>query len=90
MKKIFLVLILGYAFTAQAQYGYGDSQSRRQNQMMQTEQKAPEPNFDVERYIGIVNYDNQASSNVLIKQKFKLKNTANLDGFNVGYYYFSK
>ncbi|QXP63780.1 MULTISPECIES: hypothetical protein [unclassified Polaribacter] len=57
MKKIFLVLILGYAFTAQAQYGYGDSQSRRQNQMMQTEQKAPEPNFDVERYIGIVNYD---------------------------------
>ncbi|MGJ8762360.1 MAG: hypothetical protein ACSHXA_17620 [Polaribacter sp.] len=57
MKKIFLVLILGYAYTAQAQYGYGDSQSRRQNQMMQTEQKAPEPNFDVERYIGIVNYD---------------------------------
>ena len=57
MKKIFLVLILGYAFTAQAQYGYGNSQSRRQNQMMQTEQKAPEPNFDVERYIGIVNYD---------------------------------
>ena len=55
MKKIFLLLILGFTVTAKAQYGYGNSQ--RQNQMMQTEQQAPEPNFDVERYIGIVNYD---------------------------------
>ena len=39
---------------------------------------------------GIVNDNNKASSNVLLKQNFELKKTANLDGFNVGYYYFSK
>ena len=40
--------------------------------------------------IGIVNVGNEASSNVLIKQNFKLKRTDYLDGFKVGYYYFSK
>ena len=40
--------------------------------------------------IGIVNVGNDASSNVLIKQNFKLKYTDFLDGFKVGYYYYSK
>jgi len=57
MKKIILLLILGCAFTAQAQYGNRNGGSQRQSQMGQTQQKAPEPNFNVERYIGIVNYD---------------------------------
>ncbi|QVY64521.1 hypothetical protein [Polaribacter sp. Q13] len=58
MKKIILLIALSCVFTTQAQYGYGNNNGRqRQNQLPQTEQKAPEPNFDVERYIGIVNYD---------------------------------
>jgi hypothetical protein len=56
MKKIILLLILAFTFTAQAQYGSRNSQ--RQSQMgPQTQQEAPKPNFNVERYIGIVIYD---------------------------------
>jgi len=58
MKKIILFIILLCAFTAQAQYGYGNNSGRqRQSQIPQATQKAPEPNFNVERYIGIVIYD---------------------------------
>ena len=58
MKKLILFIILFCAFTAQAQYGYGNNSGRqRQNQMPQTEQKAPDPNFDVEKYVGIITYD---------------------------------
>ena len=53
MKKIILLLILGCAFTAQAQYG----RNQRQSQMGQTQQEAPDPDFNIERYIGIVIYD---------------------------------
>jgi hypothetical protein len=35
----------------------GGLQNQRQRQMTQTPQKAPEPNFDVEQYLGIVVYD---------------------------------
>jgi hypothetical protein len=57
MKKIILLVILFCAFTTHAQYGYGNNQRQRQNQMMQTEQKAPEPDFPIEKYLGIVVYD---------------------------------
>ena len=58
MKKIILLLIFGCAFTAQAQYGSRNGSSQRQSQMgPQTQQEAPKPNFNVERYIGIVIYD---------------------------------
>lgn len=57
MKKIIFLLILGFAFTAQAQYGNRNNQRRRQNNIPQTEQKAPEPKFEVEKYLGIVIYD---------------------------------
>jgi RimJ/RimL family protein N-acetyltransferase len=40
--------------------------------------------------MGIVNDVNEASSNVLLKQNFELKSNTVIDGFNVGYYYFSK
>jgi hypothetical protein len=56
MKKIILLLILAFTFTAQAQYGSRNSQ--RQSQMgPQTQQQPPEPDFNIKRYIGIVNYD---------------------------------
>jgi hypothetical protein len=59
MKKILFYLILSSCFTAQAQYGYGNGQRQRQRQMqpMQPQRKAPEPNFEVEKYIGIIIYD---------------------------------
>ena len=57
MKKIILLLILGCSFTIQAQYGNRNSRSQRQSQIPQPEQKAPEPDFNIERYIGIVIYD---------------------------------
>ena len=40
--------------------------------------------------IGIVNIDNDASKNVLLKQQFLLKNTIVIDGFEVAYFYLSK
>ena len=61
MKKIVLLLILCSAFTAKAQYGNSRNQ-QRQRQSMQTPQKAPEPNFNIEQYIGIVVYDIKKSA----------------------------
>ncbi|MCG1035082.1 hypothetical protein [Polaribacter sargassicola] len=59
MKKIILLFVLFCAFNIQAQYsGYGYNR-QRQRQMMQpqTEQKIPEPDFPIEKYLGIVTYD---------------------------------
>lgn len=57
MKKIILLLILSFAFNAHAQYGNRNFRNQRQSQMPQPQQEAPEPNFNVKRYIGIVVYD---------------------------------
>jgi hypothetical protein len=57
MKKIILLLILSCAFNAQAQYGNRNFRNQRQSQMPQPQQEAPEPNFNINRYIGIVIYD---------------------------------
>ncbi|WP_166386087.1 MULTISPECIES: hypothetical protein [unclassified Polaribacter] len=57
MKNLILFIILFCAFTTQAQYGSYGNNSGRQRQMPQTEQKAPDPDFNIERYVGIVNYD---------------------------------
>jgi hypothetical protein len=58
MKKIFLLLVLACSINLQAQYGYGNNrQNQRQRQMPQAEQKAPEPDFPIEKYLGIVNYN---------------------------------
>lgn len=73
MKKLLLLLLLGCAFTAEAQYGYdngyGNSQRRRQSDMMQMQEKAPEPNFEIEKYLGIVVYDIEKAAK---KSKIKL------------------
>lgn len=57
MKKIFFLLALITFGHLNAQYMNGGLQNQRQRQMMQTQEKAPEPNFDVEQYLGIVVYD---------------------------------
>ncbi|MCL7752556.1 hypothetical protein [Polaribacter sp. Z022] len=57
MKKIILLIILFCAFSAQAQYGYGNGRNQRQRQMPQTQPKAQDPDFPIEKYLGIVKYD---------------------------------
>jgi hypothetical protein len=60
MKKIILLLILGCSFTTNAQFGNGQrngQRQQRQRQMPQTNQKAPEPKFEVKKYLRIVIYD---------------------------------
>jgi uncharacterized protein YoxC len=59
MKKLILLIVLCCAFTAEAQYrnGQRNGQRQRQRDIPQTQQKAPEPNFEVEKYLGIVVYD---------------------------------
>jgi hypothetical protein len=72
MKKLILLIVLCYAFTAEAQFGNGQRNGQRQTQrdMTQTPQKAPEPNFEVEKYIGIVVYDIEKAAK---KSSIKLK-----------------
>lgn len=41
----------------QAQYMNGGMQNQRQRQRIQTPDKAPDPKFEVEKYLGIVVYD---------------------------------
>ncbi|SDS52503.1 hypothetical protein SAMN05216503_3339 [Polaribacter sp. KT25b] len=71
MKKLILLIILFSAFAAEAQYGngYGSQQRRRQSDMMQTQEKAPEPNFEIEKYLGIVIYNIEKAAK---KTKIKL------------------
>lgn len=57
MKKYFLILTLLTSFLAHSQLNRGGMRNSRQNQMNQTPRKAPEPNFQVEKYLGIVIYD---------------------------------
>ena len=57
MKNIILLVILGFTLTAQAQYGNRNGRRQRQSQMSQPQQEAPEPNFNIKKYIGIVIYD---------------------------------
>tara|TARA_B100000795_G_scaffold66338_1_gene45406 strand:- start:4318 stop:4881 length:564 start_codon:yes stop_codon:yes gene_type:complete len=63
MKKIILLLILGCAFTAQAQYGNGQGNGQRNGQrqrrqgVSQIPQKAAKPKFEVEKFLGIIVYN---------------------------------
>lgn len=57
MKKYLLTLTLLTSFLAHSQLNRGGMRNSRQNQMNQTPRKAPEPNFQVEKYLGIVIYD---------------------------------
>lgn len=55
MKKYFFILFVLMSFLAHSQFG--GMRNQRQSQMPQTQQAPPEPNFPVERYLGIVIYD---------------------------------
>ena len=77
-------LEVGYALVENL-WGFGYASEITEALVKYSRKKYPEKEI-----IGIVNDGNEASKNVLIKQNFKLKETANLDGFKVGYYYFSK
>jgi len=72
MKKLILLIVLCCAFTAEAQFrnGQRNGQRQRQNDIPQTQEKAPEPNFEVEKYIGIVVYDIEKAAK---KSSIKLK-----------------
>lgn len=54
MKKYIFLLFVLSSIISYSQYstGYGN-----QRQLMQTPDRAPEPNFKIERYLGIVVYD---------------------------------
>jgi len=62
MKKIVFLLSIMTFCSVKAQYMNGGLQNQRQRQMMQTPEKAPEPNFEVEQYLGIVVYDIEKTS----------------------------
>lgn len=72
MKKYIFLLFVLTTFLAHSQFG-GMRNQRMRQQMPQTQQKPPEPNFDVERYLGIVIYDDiektAKKSNVKLSSK---------------------
>lgn len=57
MKKYIFLLFVFTSFIAQSQFGNQGMRGQRQRQIPQTQQQAPKPNFQVERYLGIVIYD---------------------------------
>ena len=57
MKKIVFLLSIMTFCSVNAQFMNGGLQNQRQRQMMQTPERTPEPNFDVDQYLGIVIYD---------------------------------
>ena len=55
MKKYIFLLLIFTSFITYSQFG--GMRNQRQRQMPQTPQQAPEPDFKVEKYIGIIIYD---------------------------------
>lgn len=55
MKKYIFLLFVFTSFLAQSQFG--GMRNQRQRQMPQTQQEPPKPNYEVEKYLGIVIYD---------------------------------
>lgn len=55
MKKYIFLLFVFTSFVAQSQFG--GMRNQRQRQLPQTQTTPPEPNFKIDRYIGIVIYD---------------------------------
>ena len=56
MKKYIFIFFVLTSLLAHSQFG-GMRNQRMRQQMPQTPQQAPEPNFQVEKYLGIVIYD---------------------------------
>lgn len=57
IKKIIFLFILSCSLTIQAQYGYGSNNQSQRNTMQTQQRQAPDPNFNVERFVGIIYYD---------------------------------
>lgn len=57
MKKYIILIFTFISFTSYSQFQNGGMQGQRQRQMPQTQRAAPEPNYEVEKYLGIVVYD---------------------------------
>jgi len=70
MKNIIFFLVFGSAFTVHAQYGYGNGQRQQQRQTVQAPQRAPKPNFDVRKHVGIIVYETEKAAK---KSGIKLK-----------------
>jgi len=66
MKKLILLLIVLFTTISQAQMR---NSMQRQRQMNQQTQEAPKPDFKIEKYVGIVNYDIKKAAK---KSKVKL------------------
>lgn len=56
MKKYILLIFILTSFYTYSQFGSMRNQGMRQ-QMPQTQQKPPEPNFKVEKYLGLIIYE---------------------------------
>ncbi len=69
MKKYILLLFVFTSFLAHSQFGGNRMGNQRQRQMSQTPRPAPEPNFEIEKYLGIVIYDIEKAAK---KSKVKL------------------
>lgn len=70
MKKYIFLLFVFTSFLAQSQFG--GMRNQRQRQMPQTQRTPPEPNFKIDRYIGIVFYDiKKAAKKSSVKLKSK-------------------
>lgn len=56
MKKYILLLFAFTSLITHSQFNNG-MRNQRQRQMPQTQQKPPEPDFEIEKYLGILIYD---------------------------------
>lgn len=61
MKKFIILFFVFTSLLTHSQFNNG-GRSQRQRQMTQTPQQAPEPNFEIDKYIGIVIYDIKKAS----------------------------
>lgn len=69
MKKILILFFVFTSLLTYSQYNNGGMRNQRQR-LPQAQQSAPEPNFNVERYIGIIIYDIEKAAK---KSNIKLK-----------------
>jgi hypothetical protein len=69
MKKLLILFLTLSSFITYSQFGGRNQRNQRQRQMPQTPQKAPEPNFQVEKYLGIIIYDIEKAAK---KSKIKM------------------
>lgn len=68
MKKYVILLILFISYSTYSQYG--NNRNQRQRQMAPSTPRTVKPNFDVDKYIGLVIYDVEKAAK---KSKVKLK-----------------